>query len=535
MLVVGCASSTSSTAPTTTAVVSNATNSLGGRTFGSADATEPQTGGNLVMGVEAETEAMDPARVPLAASGYFLASAVFDSLATLDKDAKPVPFLAKSIEPSDGAKTWTITLRDGVKFHNGDPLDAAAVKADLDFFQESAITSSFFRTVAAIEVKGALEVVVRLSEPWVAFPVALTTQIGYVMHPSMITDPELSKTPIGTGPFAYKDHKLNDSWKLEANRSYWRKDSAGRSLPYLDGIEFKVRVDEGTRISEFTKGEIDLIHTVKPAQVQALRKLPQYKRVEYADGEKDFLTLNTEKAPFNELAARRAMAYAVDVERWRTEVSAGVKPAVNSPFGPTQPGYSEDSGYPKYNLDEAKKLVKEYENKTGKPFEFEYISGDDPSDRAEGQLIVSMLKDAGMKVTIKALPQANLIAFVVTGTYQVSAWRNFGMPDPDADTVWWRSENVVESGVSLNTARFKDAEIDGAIDKALAATSPTDRDAAYRVVAKRMGEQVPYVWLGRVVWNLAAQDRVNGIYAAANGSIQTLGEKSWLGEVWIKK
>ncbi len=506
------------------------------RVFGPTDDATPTPGGRLIMGVEAETEALDPSRVPFAASGYFVASSVFDSLATLDKDGKPVPFLAQSIEGSDGAKTWTITLRPGVTFHNGDALDSAAVKADFEMFQRSAITSAFFRTVSAIEAPAKDKVVVKLSQPWVAFPVALTTQIGYVMHPKMIDDPQLAYTPIGTGPFMYDKHTMNEVWQLKKNPSYWRKDSGGRALPYLDAIEFRVRVDEDRRMREFQSGDLDLIHTVKPNQTVTLRGLDNIKRVEYSDGEKDFLSINTEEAPFNELSARKAVAYAVDTAKWRKEITQDVKQPLNSPFGPTQPGYSDNSGYPSFNLDEAKKLVKEYETKTGKSLEFEYTAGDDPSDRTEAQLLVDMMRAAGMKVTIRSLGQAQLIAHVVTGDYQVSIWRNFGMPDPDADTIWWRSESILpKGGVSLNTARFKDAEIDKAIDDALAATTPQAKDAAYKKVATRMAEQVPYIWLGRVVWNLAANKRVNGIYPAANGSIQTLGEKSWIGEVWIKQ
>lgn len=506
------------------------------RISGPADKTEVTPGGRLVMGVEAETEAMDTGRVPLAASGYFLASAVFDSLATLDADGKPVPFLATAIEPSNDSKTWTITLPSGVKFHNGDVLDSTAVKAVLEFYKGSAITSAFLRTVESIDAPKPDTVVVQLSEPWVAFPVALTTQVGYIMHPSMIDDPQLAFTPIGTGPFKYDKHTLNEFWSVSRNTDYWRKDAQGRQLPYLDGIDFRVRVDEDTRIKEFQGGDLDMIHTVKPFQVLALREQKDIKRVEYSDGEKDFLTINTEDAPFDDITARRAVAYAIDTERWRQEITKGVKPAISSPFGPTQPGGKADSGYPSFDLAKAKDLVAQYEKDKGKPLEFEYISGEDPSDRAEGQLLVSMLEDAGMKVTLVAKPQAQLIAHVVTGTYQISAWRNFGMPDPDADTIWWRSESILpRGGVSLNTARFADPEIDKAIDKALAAKSPEDREAAYASIAKRMGEQVPYVWLGRVVWNLAANERVNGIYPAANGSIQTLGEKSWMGELWLNR
>ncbi|MEZ5143912.1 MAG: ABC transporter substrate-binding protein [Acidimicrobiales bacterium] len=408
LLAGACSSATSQQSSTTSAVTaSGAAGDRSTRVSGPADGADPTPGGRLVMGVEAETEAMDPARVPLAASGYFLASSVFDSLATLDADGNAKPFLATAIEPSDGARTWTITLPAGVRFHNGDELTAQAVKADLDFFRQSAITAGLLRTVSSVEAPDPTHVVVRLSAPWTVFPNVLTTQVGYVMHPSMIDDPQKAYAPIGTGPFQYDAHTMNESWSLRRNPAYWRKDGAGRQLPYLDQIQFKVMVDETTRLQALRDGDIDMMHTVKPDQVLALRQLPEYKRVEYADGEKDFLTLNTEDPPFDDPIARQAVARAVDPERWRREITKGVKQPANSPFGPTQPGYTENSGYPAFDLAEAKRLVQQYESSHGAPLEFVYTAGDDPSDRAEAQLLTSMMADAGMKVSITSLPQAS--------------------------------------------------------------------------------------------------------------------------------
>lgn len=530
-----CSSTDKDSATPPSSTVAAVAGTIEERISGPADGTTPTPGGPLVMGVEADTEAMDPGRVPLAASGYFIASSVFDSLATLDENGKAVPFLATSIESSNDAKTWTVTIPKDVKYHNGDPLTPEAVAKVLNFYRESTITGSFFRTVTSIVPEGDDKIIIELSEAWVGFPVSLTTQVGYVMHPSMIDDTALAFTPIGTGPFVHDRRVPGESWSFRKNPEYWRKDAEGRSLPYLDEIDFLVRPDEQIRMTDLNEGRIDVMHTVKPEQVLKLRETTDFKRVEYADGEKDFLSLNTAKAPFDDVVARRALAFAIDSEKWREQIALGVKPSADSPFSPGQPGFGVENGYPQFDLNEAKKLASEYEAKHGNPIEFTMIAGDDPSDLAEAQLLVDMAAEAGMRVKIESLPQPNIIAKVVLGEYQVSVWRTFGMPDFDADVSWLRSESVVEGGVSLNTARFADPAIDEALTDALAAKSPDERLAAYTTVSKRLGEEVPYVWLGRVVWNLAANARVNGIYPAANGSIQTLGEKSWMGDLWIQR
>jgi peptide/nickel transport system substrate-binding protein len=120
----------------------------------------------------------------------------------------------------------------------------------------------------------------------------------------------------------------------------------------------------------------------------------------------------------------------------------------------------------------------------------------------------------------------------VTGSYQVGDWRNYGNPDPDADAVWWRSTSVQPSGVSLNVSRYQNPDVDAAITEARNAPDTSARDAAYRKVARLLGENVAFIWLARVNWVLAASPRVNGMYAAANGSLQTLGPKTWTGDLW---
>src|SRR5439155_25567499 len=121
-----CAKSTDNNqgaAPSTTA----APNKMGGAVAGPPDQGTPRNGGRLSFGIEAEPEGLDPTRYAFSSSGHFVASAVFDPLTKMDADGKAQPHLAKEIVGSDDNKTWTITLRDGVTFHDGDPLTADVV------------------------------------------------------------------------------------------------------------------------------------------------------------------------------------------------------------------------------------------------------------------------------------------------------------------------------------------------------------------------------------------------------------------------
>jgi peptide/nickel transport system substrate-binding protein len=424
---------------------------------------------------------------------------------------------------------WTIETRTGVTFHNGQPWDAAALKANLDADRASMIEGrSALQMITSTEVVDPTHVRVSLSQPWTTFPVLFDSQAGYMLAPAMLDGSEAG--PIGTGPFVFVSRVRDVLWTFHKNPHYWQP-----GLPHLDEIEFRPIPDEVARLTALQNGDVDVIHTNKPAQVEAL-KASDFKVVDYDNGEKDMVLLNSEQPPFDHLSARRAVAYATDYERWRQDLNHGVKPKATGPLSPGQPGYEEDTGFPTFDLARARELVQQYEAETGKPLEFEYLARADVENTGDAQALVDMWQQAGMKVTLQTLPQIQLIAHVATGGYQLSEWRLFGNADPLTALTWIRSTAVVPSpGVSLNFPRFRDAQIDADLDQAMAARDTQARGDALRALARRLGEQVPYIWLGRVDWVLAANPKVNGIYAGADGSVQSLGPKPWLASLWIAR
>jgi peptide/nickel transport system substrate-binding protein len=227
------------------------------------------------------------------------------------------------------------------------------------------------------------------------------------------------------------------------------------------------------------------------------------------------------------VTARRAAARATDASKWRKDTQADVATAANSPYGPGQPGYLQDNGYPTFDLAEAKKLVQQYEAETGKPFEFTFLVAEDNTNLAIGQAFTSGFQEAGMKVTLEQKPQINLLAGVAVGQYQMSQFRVFASPNPDADVHFYRSPPPGAS-ISLNFPRYVNPEVDAAIDTAIGSTDEATRNTAYTTINKIFADQVPFLWLGQNDWMLAANTKVNGIYPAVNGSIATVGPKTWI-------
>lgn len=499
---------------------------------GSSDtsAVAAKDGGEFVFGLEAEADGLSPTHSSFAVTGHLVASAVFDPLASFDKDSNVVPFLAESIEPSEDMKTWTIQLREGVTFHDDTPLDADVVVANLKAHQASALTGAAFSDVDTVTASGPLTVTVTTKQPWASFPYILTSQVGYVQAASMIEQGAAAKdAPVGTGPFVYESSAPGDNWIGVRNEAYWRE-----GLPHLDRIEFRVVPDDMTRDEALSLGDLDMTHTDYAPSIPTFQENEAVQLFIDSEGEEEFIMLNLGKEPFNSLTARKAVAYATDAELYGTTIGEGILEPIGGPFAQDQLGFMEDTGYPEYDLAEATKLVDQYEKETGKKLAFELSSVPTPQGLLEIQLLADMWKDAGMDVTIYTSEQAAHILRVITGGYQAAYWRLFSAVDPDGDYVWWHGKNAVDPpGMSLNFARNRDTDLDAALDEARQTSDPDVRDAAYQKVSQRMAEDLPYIWLSRVTWLYAAQPHVKGLENIMGGGLGSVAAKTWIGEIWL--
>ena len=205
----------------------------------------PKSGGRLVFALDSETDGWNPTSNRWSIAGETVANAIFDPLAAWDQDYQAQPYLAQAFEHDDTYRTWTIRLRPGVTFHDGEPVDAAAVKHDLDAIKTSVLTSATFKPIESIDVVDPTTLQVHMADVsggngWVAFPASLTAQAGMVASPKMLDDTANgSRNPIGSGPFAFEKWTPDTELSVKKNPSYWAKDASGGALPYLDEVDFK--------------------------------------------------------------------------------------------------------------------------------------------------------------------------------------------------------------------------------------------------------------------------------------------------------
>jgi ABC-type transport system substrate-binding protein len=486
-----------------------------------APSGDPKPGGRGIMGLEAENSGFDATNDRWAISGIMQAQTLYDPLSAYDADGQIRPYLAQAFEPSADFRTWTIVLRPGIRFTNGEVLDAKAVADFLSAIAASTLTGGALKNMASAEPDPAdpLKVIVRMKAPWAQFPTVLVGQAGMVPAPEQLAaakagDKEkASRRPIGTGPFVLQEWIPDNRFVATRNPDYWRTDERGNRLPYLDAVEFRPIIEVDARVAALKAGDITMMHTSSQRAIRQLRQEAAQGRIQIVEdrgeNEETFIMLNTSKPPFDNVLARRAVAYATDTGPYFAVTQGDPSLATDSAFGKDSPYYF-DSDFPTYDPEKAAELVRQYEAETGQPLAFELGTTPVTENEQIVTLFAEQYKAVGMDVTVKTTEQGQYIVDAATGNYQANLWRQFGAPDPDGDYVWWNKENA-SGPLTLNFARFANDELTAALDTARASADPEVRKEAYATVQRIWADQVPYVWLNTTTWMIGAANDVRNI------------------------
>jgi peptide/nickel transport system substrate-binding protein len=525
-------------------------------------AGDPVKGGTLVYGLEADTaNGWAHYRASYATSGYIPLSAVSDSLFAVSDEGEIVPLLAESVDHNDDYTQWTITLRDGITFHDGTPLDAEAVKFNMDACAGSPLTGAAYASLGEVTAEGQTVTIATKDGPWVALPAYFGYgACGYMLSKEWLQslpdvpqrtegnpyyDAELAATPadgdpaapVGLGAFVFDSYQPGNGnvFRAVRNDDYWRGPHGitGEDLPYLDAIEAVVAVDIDSRQNALQSGEFDIMHTANAETIAELQEDDDLETVTSdLDGETNYLMLNVAQGtnamtgeeidpeganadnPMLELACRRALAHAIDLDRLAEERGGGITQPANGPFPPGSRGYLEDSGYPAFDLDAAQDEMDGCLEAEGTDsIEFDFNTTNDPFNVETNTLIISMWEEAfghQVEANITPIEQGQYIGLALSGDFDVFAWRNHGGTDPDQQLLWWISAASAPIGAqALNFGRFSDDVIDENLITIRTNPDEEARTAAAEAINQRFGEQVYNLWLNWTIWGISSAPYVN--------------------------
>jgi peptide/nickel transport system substrate-binding protein len=486
----------------------------------------PKRGGEVVYGLEAETLGgwcMPSAQ--LAAGGIEVATAIYDTLTYPNDKGEYVPYLAKSVTPNAEYTEWTVVLRDGITFHNGEKFDAAIVKRNLDEFRKGILFSLALADMKDVTVTDPMTVKITTRVPWIALPAWLwaTGRLGMVANEQIDSGPtECPRKLIGTGPFKLVSWTPNDKLVADRNPNYWQKDENGIQLPYLDQITFRPQPEVAQLVNGLKGGQFDLIHLTDGKSIDQLRteaKGGTVKMVESTrSAEISHTMLNNSKPPFNNLNARLAVIYATNADELNRVHEGNVNKLAKQPYAPETLGYQSDPGWPGFDLKKAQDYVAKYKQETGQDLSFDLATTPDPSTQALAATAKSQLAKAGIRVNIPtATEQSQYINQAIAGNYQAILWRNFPGGDPDTLYVWWHSKawnrdtQAFDKQNLVNFGRINDPEIDKALEDGRSETDPAKREADYQAIGKAFAKGGYNVWTWYTTWGFASKPDVNGI------------------------
>jgi peptide/nickel transport system substrate-binding protein len=479
-------------------------------------------GGSLTVGLELDIPGFDPLKVGVYdTAANIAASVLLETLVRLDDNGKPQPSLALSWSSSDDFKTWTFKLRPDVKFHDGTPFNAAAVKFNFDRQKDpkNACRCAFYiANTLSVDAPDDLTVVYKLKDPAVNFPALLTRpdQNSTIHSPTAIQakGDDYNRNPVGTGPFVLKSWTAGDRMVTERNPNYWDK-----SKPNLDRVVLRPLPDSQSRFASLKSGETDLVWAdeFEADNIERAKKDSTLQVLTYGGSGAAVVAFNTKVEPLDDVRVRQALVMALDRKKMSQAITNGLARPASNPYGDGSWVKCKDDGALPEDQKKAAALIKEY----GKPVKFKMLFTATPRGRANGQVLQQLWKNVGAEMEIEQVDQATIPPRAFQRKFDVTPWRIVDFPDPDLQMF----ANFYSKS-PLNLANFTDPELDKALEAARTTADEGKRTEFYCEVSRIINKNATWFWTFQNTYYAMAKAKVKGVPKLYGGVIDV--STAWL-------
>jgi peptide/nickel transport system substrate-binding protein len=484
------------------------------------------SGKSLTVAVFQNPDSLDPAVTGLVSVSQ-IDSAIFDTLAyTFAGDPKIYPGLATSWSVSPDGKVYTFQLRKDVKFQDGTPFNAQAVKANFDHIVAPATKSK--SAVGALgpyqetQVVNAYEVRVVFKEPNLAFRNEMSQPTFGMSSPAALKKygGNYGNHPVGTGPFVFKSFQNGEQVTVTRNPAYkWGPTPLGSGPAKPAAITFRILPDSAAQRNALSTNEVQVAGNLTPQDVQTAVSSGKTKATAPSEGMPYGYLIDVAKAPTDELAVRRAIEYAVDTKSILSTLFEGQFDPADSVLTPTTPGYVPDSF--KYDptkaaalLDQAgwKKGSDGMRSKNGTPLHLVLINITAFGFDNISTLLQAQLKKLGMQVSIS---DQGFPAVATTYNQSKSNFANWFYYDVDPFTLSTVFDcSQVKSG--FNWSHYCDRSVDAAITAANATVDDTARVAAYKSIVTKINDSAAFLPIYNTK-TILVTNKVSGIKFGVTG------------------
>lgn len=476
----------------------------------------------LRVGLAEDPDALDPTRARTFV-GRIVFNALCDKLFDIDEKLNIVPQLAQSYEWSTDSKVLTIKLRPGVTFHDGEKLDAAAVKFNIERHKTlpGSSRSGELKPVTSVEVVDPMTVRLNLAAPFSPLLATLTDRAGMMVSPkaAQAQGDKFASHPVCAGPFKFVERVAQDHITLERYDGYWNKQNVNFSK-----IVYTAIPDATVRLANLKSGQLDFIERVASSDIEKLSADKKLKVARITEIGYQGITINIangDRAKQNPLGSdprvREAFELSIDRQGLAQVVMDNEAVVGNQWVAPNNQYYAKSLPVPKRDVEKAKALLKA----AGIPRPSFTLLTSTTSDAQRIALVVqAMTRDAGFDVKIQSAEFATSLNMADKGDFDayILAWS--GRPDPDGNLFSFHGCKQ-----PLNTSGYCDAETDKLLDQSRALRDPAARKKVFEQIAARVLKERPVLYLYHRNWLWAHTAKLSGVRQIPDGLLRVVGLK----------
>jgi peptide/nickel transport system substrate-binding protein len=479
----------------------------------------PAPAETLRIGLFADPATLDPAQSVSFVDRVVMA-AVCDKLVELDPKLNYVPQLATEWAWAADGLSLTMKLRAGVVFHDGEPLDAEAVR--FNFERNKTVPYSRrvteLKPVKSVTVLDPLAVRLELSEPNAPLMAQLADRAGMMVSPKAARElgDRMAKAPVCAGPYRFVEWVPQDRIVFEKFDRYWDKAAVA-----IDRAVYLPIPDDTVRLSNLRAGTFQLTERIAPSDLPTVRGDARLKLYESASLGYRVLSINAArgegaKAPLGTSAKlREAFELSLDRAIINQVAFDGAFIPTNQPEAPGTAYYAPAFPVAARDLARAKALVAE----SGLPRpSVNFLIGSDPLDLRVAQVIQAMAGEAGFDLKITVNEAATLLSRINKGDYEVSLLIWSGRADPDANiSIWVACDGFVNYG------KYCNEKLDEILRRARQTTDVGERKRLYAEAAAIYLPARPYLFLYHLKWFWGASAKLSGVVPHPDGIIRLQG------------
>ena len=479
-----------------------------------------QAQSTLRIGLAEDPDVLDPtlARTYV---GRIVFASICDKLFDIDEKLNIVPQLALGYETSADGKAVTIKLRPGVKFHDGEPMDAEAAKFSLE--RHLTMQGSFRKpeiiAIDHVDVVDPLTIKLVLKSPSSPLIAQLSDRAGMMVSPKAAKEAgdKFGLKPVCAGPYKFVERVQQDRIVVEKFADYWNKDNT-----HIDRITYLPIVDATVRLANLKSGGLDLIERLAATDIAAVKSDSKLKLNAMPDLSYQGITINVgigdkAKNPLGQSAkVRQALELSIDREAINQVVFNGEFVPGNQWISPENPYYQKSIPIPKRDVAKAKALLKEAGVTT--PIAIDFMVPQGVENKAVSEVVQSMAAEAGFDMKIRVTEFASSLKAAEAGDYQAYFIGWSGRTDPDGNLYTFHACKAAN-----NYGGYCNAEVDKVLNEARTFSDPAKRKAVYEPAAKTLLSEGHIIYLNHRKVLIAHSTKLEGFVPVPDGLVRVVG------------